>query len=92
MLTQRNAMSVCEMVQELEFVGPDERTYLYLPLAHAFALTAQLASYDLGSMIIYYGRDTKRIIEELVETRPTYLPSVPRIFEKLYTAAIKMRD
>jgi long-chain acyl-CoA synthetase len=91
-LTQRNAMSVCEMVQELEFVGPDERTYLYLPLAHAFALTAQLASYDLGSMIIYYGRDTKRIIEELVETRPTYLPSVPRIFEKLYTAAIKMRD
>ena len=92
MLTHRNAMSVCEMVQELEFVGPDERTYLYLPLAHAFALTAQLASYDLGSMIIYYGRDTKRIIEELVETRPTYLPSVPRIFEKLYTAAIKMRD
>jgi long-chain acyl-CoA synthetase len=91
-LTQRNAMSVCEMVQELEFVGPDERTYLYLPLAHAFALTAQLASYDLGSMIIYYGRDAKRIIEELVETRPTYLPSVPRIFEKLYTAAIKMRD
>ena len=91
-LTQRNAMSVCEMVQELEFVGPDERIYLYLPLAHAFALTAQLASYDLGSMIIYYGRDTKRIIEELVETRPTYLPSVPRIFEKLYTAAIKMRD
>src|SRR3984885_15398793 len=34
-LTQRNAMSVCEMVQELEFVGPDERIYLYLPLAHA---------------------------------------------------------
>ncbi len=91
-LTHRNAMSVCEMVQELEFVGADERTYLYLPLAHAFALTAQLASYDLGSMIIYYGRDTKRIIEELLETRPTYLPSVPRIFEKLYTAAIKIRD
>ena len=91
-LTHRNAMSVCEMVQELEFVGADERTYLYLPLAHAFALTAQLASYDLGSMIIYFGRDTKRIIEELLETRPTYLPSVPRIFEKLYTAAIKMRD
>ena len=91
-LSHRNAMSVCEMVQELQFVAADERTYLYLPLAHAFALTAQLASYDLGSMIIYYGRDTKRIVEELIETRPTYLPSVPRIFEKLYTAAIKLRD
>src|ERR1700722_8480546 len=91
-LSHRNAISVCEMVQELQFVAADERTYLYLPLAHAFALTAQLASYDLGSMIIYYGRDTKRIVEELIETRPTYLPSVPRIFEKLYTAAIKLRD
>ena len=43
-------MSVCEMVQELEFVEPGERTYLFLPLAHAFALTAQLASYDLGTI------------------------------------------
>jgi long-chain acyl-CoA synthetase len=91
-LTHRNAMSVCEMVQELNFVGPGERTYLYLPLAHAFALTAQLASYDLGTMIIYFGGDTKRILEELIETKPTYLPSVPRIFEKLYTAAMKLQE
>jgi long-chain acyl-CoA synthetase len=43
-LTHRNAMSVCEMVQELNFVQPGEKTYLFLPLAHAFALTSQLAS------------------------------------------------
>jgi long-chain acyl-CoA synthetase len=91
-LTHRNAMSVCEMVQELSFVQPGERTYLFLPLAHAFALTAQLASYDLGTTIIYFGGDTKRVIEELVETHPTYLPSVPRIFEKLYTAAMKLQE
>ncbi|MGO9823217.1 MAG: AMP-dependent synthetase/ligase [Solirubrobacteraceae bacterium] len=91
-LTHRNAMSVCEMVQELNFVQPGEKTYLFLPLAHAFALTAQLASYDLGTTIIYFGGDTKRVIEELVETHPTYLPSVPRIFEKLYTAAMKLQE
>ena len=91
-LTHRNAMSVCEMVQELSFVQPGERTYLFLPLAHAFALTAQLASYNLGTTIIYFGGDTKKVIEELVETHPTYLPSVPRIFEKLYTAAMKLQE
>src|SRR5262249_13938539 len=91
-LTHRNAMSVCEMVQELDFVGPGERSYLFLPLAHAFALTAQLASYDLGTEIIYFGGDTKKILEELIETKPTYLPSVPRIFEKLYTAAMKLQE
>jgi long-chain acyl-CoA synthetase len=89
-LTHRNAMSVCEMVEEIAFIEPGETTYLFLPLAHAFALTSQLASYDLGTSIVYYGGDTRQILPELVETEPTYLPSVPRIFEKLYTAALKM--
>jgi long-chain acyl-CoA synthetase len=84
-------MSVGEMVQELDFISP-ERTYLFLPLAHAFALTAQLASFELGTTIIFYGGDSKKILEELVETSPTYLPSVPRIFEKLYTAAMKLQE
>jgi long-chain acyl-CoA synthetase len=91
-LTHRNAMSVCEMVEELSFVRPGENTYLFLPLAHAFALTAQLASFDQGTTIVYYGGDTKRVIQELAETHPTYLPSVPRIFEKLYTAAMKLQE
>jgi long-chain acyl-CoA synthetase len=91
-LTHGNAMSVGEMVQELDFISPGERTYLFLPLAHAFALTAQLASFELGTTIIFYGGDSKKILEELVETSPTYLPSVPRIFEKLYTAAMKLQE
>ncbi|MGH2871334.1 MAG: AMP-dependent synthetase/ligase [Solirubrobacteraceae bacterium] len=91
-LTHRNAISVCEMVQELEFVSSDEATYLFLPLAHAYALTAQLASYDLGSSIVYWGGDPTQIVPELIATHPTYLPAVPRIFEKLYTAAMKMTE
>jgi long-chain acyl-CoA synthetase len=91
-LTHRNAMSVCEIVEALAFIAEGETTYLFLPLAHAFALTAMLASFDQGTAIVYYGGDSKKILEELIETRPTYLPSVPRIFEKLYTAAMKMRD
>ncbi len=91
-LTHRNAMSVCEMVEEISFVQPGEATYLFLPLAHAFALTAQLASFDQGTTIIYFGGDTKQVVAELVETHPTYLPSVPRIFEKLYTAAMKLQE
>ena len=38
-----------------------------------------------GATIAYWGGDTKQIIPELCEVQPTYLPSVPRIFEKLYT-------
>ena len=91
-LTHANAMQVCHIVEELEFVKPDETTYLYLPLAHIFALLTQLASYDQGTTIVYFGGDSKRILAEVIETKPTYLPSVPRIFEKLYAAATKMQE
>jgi long-chain acyl-CoA synthetase len=91
-LTHANAMQVCHIVEELEFVKPDETTYLYLPLAHIFALLTQLASYDQGTTIVYFSGDSKRILAEVIETRPTYLPSVPRIFEKLYAAATKMQE
>ena len=91
-LTHANAMQVCHIVEELEFVKPDETTYLYLPLAHIFALLTQLASYDQGTTIVYFGGDSKQILAEVIETKPTYLPSVPRIFEKLYAAATKMQE
>ncbi len=91
-LTHRNAMQVCHIVEVLEFVKPDETTFLYLPLAHIFALLTQLASYDQGTTIVYFGGDTKQILAEVIETKPTYLPSVPRIFEKLYGAAMKMQE
>jgi long-chain acyl-CoA synthetase len=91
-LTHGNAMSVCRMVEEIAFVKPGEVTYLYLPLAHVFALTAQLATFDQGTTLIYFSGDTKQILPEIIETKPTYLPSVPRIFEKLYAAAMKMQE
>jgi len=62
-------------------------SYLYLPLAHAFGLTVQLASFDVGTEIVYFGGDTQNIVRELQETKPTYMPSVPRVYEKIYLAA-----
>ena len=91
-LTHANAMSVCKIAEELDFVSPDETIYLYLPLAHVFALLTQIASYDQGTTLVYFGGDTKKILQEIIETKPTYVPSVPRIFEKLYAAATGMQQ
>jgi long-chain acyl-CoA synthetase len=91
-LTHRNAMFVGLVAEELHFVTPDETIYLYLPLAHVFALITMLASFDQGTTLVFFGGDTKRIVEEIIGTTPTYLPSVPRIFEKIYGAAMKMQE
>jgi long-chain acyl-CoA synthetase len=84
-LTHLNCASLGPMIHELEFIGDGEVSYLFLPLAHVFAQTVQVGSFEVGATIAYFGGDTKAVIPELSETHPTYFPSVPRIFEKLYT-------
>jgi long-chain acyl-CoA synthetase len=84
-LSHGNYRNVLDMVQAAGAVSDADVTYLYLPLAHSFALLVQLGSYDMGATIAYFGGDTKQIVAELNEVHPTYLPSVPRIFEKIYT-------
>jgi long-chain acyl-CoA synthetase len=91
-LTHRNAMSVGQMVEQLGFISEDDLSYLFLPLAHVFALSTMLASLDVGTGVIYFGGDTRKILPELAEAKPTYLPSVPRIFEKLYSAVTAGAD
>ena len=86
-LTHGNYAAIVEMVGDRGEITGDEVIYLYLPLAHSFALLIQLAVFDLGGTLAYFGGDTKEIIPELQEVKPTYLPSVPRVFEKNYTLA-----
>ena len=92
-LTHGNYRAVLDMVAERGIVSdPDDVIYLFLPLAHAFGLLLMLVGVDRGVAIAYWGRDTTKIIPELSEVRPTYLPSVPRIFEKLYTFVTSQAD
>ena len=91
-LSHGNCASVGVMVEEIGFINDGELSYLYLPLAHAFALTVQLASFDVGTGIVYFGGDPQQIVPELMEVKPTYMPSVPRIFEKIYALALGMAE
>jgi long-chain acyl-CoA synthetase len=86
-LTHGNYRAIINMIAESGEIEGDEVIYLYLPLAHSFALLIQLAVFDLGGTLAYFGGDTKQIVPELMEVKPTYLPSVPRVFEKIYTLA-----
>ncbi len=86
-ISHGNYRAMLAMVHEVNVLGNDEVTYLFLPLAHSFALLIQLGTFDLGATLAYWERDPLRILPNLAEVKPTYFPSVPRIFEKIYTAA-----
>jgi len=86
-ISHGNYRAMLDMVQDTSVIEGEDLTYLYLPLAHSFALLIQLGSFDLGATLAYWERDPLKILPNLAELKPTYFPSVPRIFEKIYTAA-----
>jgi long-chain acyl-CoA synthetase len=85
----RSVVSMCEAVSVLE---EGDIAYLYLPLAHSFALLIELIAIDLGGTIAYWSGDPKAIVSDLMAVHPHYIPSVPRIFEKIYTLVTASGD
>ena len=83
-----NWRDMLNMIQSEELLVEHEIAYLFLPLAHAFARLIELGAIDVGATIVYWERDPQKIIPNLMEVRPTYFPSVPRIFEKIYALAV----
>jgi long-chain acyl-CoA synthetase len=87
LLTHANYRAITDSVLEQSVIEGGDTTYLFLPLAHAFAILVQFATLDLGATIAYWSKDPQQIIAELTQVNPTYFPSVPRMFEKIYTLA-----
>jgi long-chain acyl-CoA synthetase len=92
MLTHRNWLALLDINERIEYVRPGDVVYLFLPLAHVFAQITQFACLAAGATLAFFGGDVRRIVPELAEVAPTFLPSVPRIFEKVYSAITASLD
>jgi long-chain acyl-CoA synthetase len=89
-LTHHNYRRMLDIVETTSRLGTHEEqdlVFLFLPLAHSYALLMQLLCIDIGCAIAYATGDSKLVLPEIREVMPTLLPSVPRIFEKLFTVA-----
>ncbi len=59
---------------------------MFLPLAHIFARLIQVGSVDVGAKMAF-STGTPQLLEELAMVKPTFVFSVPRVFEKVYNSA-----
>ncbi|BCY12422.1 long-chain fatty acid--CoA ligase [Actinoplanes sp. L3-i22] len=72
-------------IRAMGIVRPDDLGYLWLPLSHAFGKALLSCQLSVGFAFAVDG-DVGRIVRRLGEVRPTIMPAVPRIFEKVYAA------
>jgi long-chain acyl-CoA synthetase len=87
LLSHANYRAITDAVVEDTPLVEGDSTYLFLPLAHAFAILIQFATFELGAVLAYWSRDAKMIIADITQVNPSFFPSVPRMFEKIYTLA-----
>ncbi|MFD7239060.1 AMP-dependent synthetase/ligase [Streptomyces syringium] len=91
-LTHGNVVAVQDATADLIEGGPGDTTYLYLPLAHLLAQLIQLTSLSQGGTLCYFGGRIENVVAELAEARPTHLPSVPRLFEKVHATVASLAE
>jgi long-chain acyl-CoA synthetase len=92
MIRHRNYYAMVAKIDDLDdFVVADDVQLLYLPLAHNFGRLMHLAAAYVGYTVAFCA-DPLRVGEVLPVVRPTVLPSVPRVYEKIHTAVTARFD
>jgi long-chain acyl-CoA synthetase len=82
MLTHRNLVRAATCVVE-GLQQPGDVVLLFLPLAHSYARLAYQAAAFRGATVALVA-DVARVPEAMQAVRPAVLPSVPRVYEKVY--------
>ena len=87
MLTHRNLLFTCESARQCLYFEDDFCTLFFLPLAHVFA---RLVSYFcmVQGVTVAFAESFTTVGEDLKAIRPHFIPSVPRVYEKVYDKII----
>ena len=88
-LTHDNFMALAENTAErLQVVVAAEgaSTLLFLPLAHVFARFVQVVCVQAGARMGHTA-DIKNLLADFGTFSPTFILSVPRVFEKIYNSS-----
>ena len=92
MILNRNYYDMVSKVDQVPaFIGSEDTLLLYLPLAHNFGRCLHLLGAYVGFTIAFCP-DPLRVGEVAPAVRPTVLPSVPRVYEKVHTAVLASFD
>ena len=82
--THGNHLATISAMTQLSMMEPGDVDFFFLPLAHSFARASEYLGTAMGTTTAF-AQSIESIPSDLRETRPHVVPSVPRIFEKVYS-------
>ena len=89
MLTNGNIASNVRAGMSVLPVSEDDSCLSLLPLSHIFErMTGHYSMFTAG-VVINYAQSIDTVPRDLLETRPTVVAAVPRLYEKIYAKALE---
>jgi long-chain acyl-CoA synthetase len=85
--THGNHLSALESAAQTTTIKEGEVHLLFLPLAHSFARLESFIGVHRG-LCTAFAESIDKLRENLPETQPHFICSVPRVFEKVYAGAM----
>jgi long-chain acyl-CoA synthetase len=89
--THGNHISALESAAQTTSIAEGNVHLLFLPLAHSFARLESFIGVHRG-LCTAFAESIDKLRENLPETRPHFICSVPRVFEKVYAGALAKAD
>ena len=86
-LTQSNFAHQLEEIPGFLEIGPTDLFLSILPPWHIFERIVEYVALTQGAKLVY--TDLRRFRQDLADKRPTFVPSVPRVWESVHDAVKK---
>jgi long-chain acyl-CoA synthetase len=86
MLTHGNLLSNVLGVLAVAAPEPDDLQLNWLPFSHIYARTCDFYKCQAGGITLALAESAETVLANLQEVRPTYMNSVPRLYEKVLAA------
>lgn len=87
MLTHGNLIANVLSTSQVTVVHEDDPGLSFLPFSHIFE-RAVIYFYLYNRARIFYAQSIETVARDLLEVRPYYMTSVPRLFEKIYAKSM----
>ena len=87
-LSHNNFLSENESLIPLLNLPKDTESLMFLPLAHILARVAQFLQIEMGYPQAY-AESIDRLSQNIMDVKPHFMISVPRIFEKIHTKTMQ---
>ncbi len=84
MLSHGNWAYEAQTCTKIGLMFSADSVMLFLPLAHSFAQVIKAAWLGMGFKLVF-AESIDKLIANLADTKPSILPAVPRVFEKVFS-------